>query len=46
MPQGSVPGPILFLNYVNDIDEALTNKIIFAVDTKITGKVTTMAEKK
>jgi len=42
VPQGSVLGPILFLIYVNDIDDGLTCKISkFADDTKIASKVTT-----
>ena len=46
VPQGSVLGPILFIVYVNDIDEGLTSKISkFADDTKITSRVTTSVEK-
>ncbi len=39
-------GPVLFIIYVNDMDEGLTCKISkFADDTKITGRVTTTVEK-
>ncbi len=44
--QGSVLGHVLFIIYVNDMDEGFTCKIFkFADDTKITGRVTTTAEK-
>ena len=46
VPQGSVLGPVLFLIYVNDIDDGLTCKISkFADDTKIASKITTTLDK-
>ena len=45
VPQGSVLGPVLFLVYVNDVDIAVTGKIIkFADDTKLYRSVETVEE--
>ena len=44
--QGSVLGPILFLVYINDLEEGVTGKILkFADDTKLFRKVMEIGDK-
>jgi len=39
VPQGSVPGPILFIIFMNDLDTVVENKIKrFADDCQLVGK--------
>ena len=46
VPQGSVLGPILFLVYVNDLEEGITGKILkFADDTKLFTKTKEIGDK-
>ena len=46
VPQGSVLGPILFLVYINDLEEGVTGKILkFADDTNLFRKVKEIGDK-
>ena len=45
VPQGLVLGSVLFVIYINDIDEVVNSKLLkFADDTKIFNKVNSVEE--
>ena len=46
VPQGTVLGPILFVIYINDLDDDITSKVLtFADDTKVFRKTKSDADR-